>query len=142
MKITLLITLMLVLVQCVCAETMDFGRFIHAMACVESGNDPQAVGPFGELTAYQFCASTWGECGMRYPFSALGRDDPHTCLIARLGALNRAQFLAQKLTQRGWAVTPYNLALLWRRPYGRTFTPGMRDYAVRVAGIYSLRATD
>jgi len=119
----------------------DFlSRVIWAISQVEDPNqDPAALGPHGEVGLYQFKQGTWESItGLPFRFAT----DPHWAAI-------EARFLANKirwqLAFHRLDVTPYNIALVWKTGnldavvLQKWQSPEVRDYAQRVANLFTMR---
>ena len=116
---------------------VDFEVVLSSISAVETGSNPCAVGKAGELSEYQINYVTWKECNVPFQFNKLRLGDAPARAAAHQAALKRIRFLAELLRKRQKAVTPYNLALLWRRPYSLVRSPAVLDYAQRVSHLYS-----
>ena len=103
---------------------------LFALASVETGNKPDAIGPGGERSAWQFTADTWRR---------------HTTLPFRFASVDRVQarevaemhldYLTDELRARGVDPTPEHLAAAWRYGPASAKVCAGTDYAKRVARL-------
>ena len=116
------------------AEQVDFDRFLHAIAQVETGGNQHSIGRHGERGLYQIGAVTWRQHS-RLPFYRA--HDPEA---ARQVALKHLRWLHDGLLRNRIQPTPELLAMAWncglsatinRRIPKRTY-----DYAGRVTNLY------
>ena len=103
---------------------------LFALASVESGNQPTALGPHGERSAWQFTAETWAR-HTRIPFLYASSDRTHAREVAEL----HLAYLTTELAKRHIAPTPEHLAAAWH--YGPASARICRDtdYSRRVARL-------
>lgn len=115
------------------AAPLAVDTLLDAIAAVESGNDPRAVGPRGERGRCQFRAATWRE----YTNAEFLAWAPVDCALTR--GIERAHLarLCRGLTARGYSLDPALLAAAWRFGLEHALQTGWRsDYARRVANLY------
>jgi hypothetical protein len=103
---------------------------LFALASVESGNQPTAIGPSGERSAWQFTPETWAR-HTRVPFLYASSDRTHAREVAEL----HLAYLTTELAARHIAPTPEHLAAAWH--YGPASARICRDtdYSRRVARL-------
>lgn len=89
-------------------------RFLWAIAQVESGGNPRAVGSLGERSRYQFTAATWRQHTPQ-SFERAGTDGALADAVAR----RHLAWLRAQLSLMGEVETPQLLAAAWR--YGLKF---------------------
>lgn len=89
---------------------------LRAIAGVETGNNPAAVGPAGELSAWQFTRATWRQ----YTSAPFGRAraDP---VLAELVARTHLERICADLRRQGCPVTPYAIARRWNPGAGSAY---------------------
>lgn len=111
---------------------LDFDVMLDAIAAVESGNNPLAIGRLGERGRCQIRAATWDEVTSR-PFLAWA---PVDCAETReVERMVLARMCAQLLRQ-GHQLEPALVAAAWR--YGAGIAPRMirGDSSQRTANLY------
>jgi hypothetical protein len=110
-------------------KPVDRDAFLHAIRDVETGDDPGAEGPGGELSAYQFTAATW----RRYTSADFSCARSLPGLAERVARVHFA-VLVKSLGLAG--KDPRALAAAWR--WGERHHPKHRlsPYAQRVAASY------
>lgn len=119
------------------AETgsVDKDSFLKAVAQVESGNDPRAVGRMGERGVFQFRKDTWKQYTKRSFFKA------HDRSVSYQVALKHYEWLYDGFIRNGYKPTPYLMASAWNSGLTRTLSgkapSSTRNYARRVATIAS-----
>ena len=119
------------------APAFETAVFLHALAEVESGNDPKKIGRRGERTRWQISEAVWQD----YMF---GRSFAKYCAVDRLAAdcANRhLAWLVRELTHRNIAITPEHLATCWRWGLTGGIDKILRyrkipESAVRVGNLY------
>jgi len=108
---------------------------LRCIAEVESHNVSTKIGQQGERSRYQFMPQTWVMYS-KVPFSQIGRFDNQT-EVERV-ARRHIFTIKMALIQRGWEVTPYNIALGWNGgPSKLIYLPRHKDYAKRVENLYN-----
>ncbi len=99
---------------------------------MENPNNLTKPGPFGELGAYQFRASTW----------RMHTTAPHTQALDRqisdTVAVRHYEWLKRGLEAAGKPVTPYNIALAWNGGLSAV----LAGKSPAVAHDYAQRATN
>ncbi len=112
-------------------EVLNVDAFLWAIRQVESGDNPQAIGPRGERSAYQFMEATWRECST-VPFRAAGVSQERD----EAAAVNYLLVIEATLIRRNLVITVRNLACAWH--YGQHFDPAKVSgaYADRVLNLY------
>lgn len=105
--------------------------FLDAIAAVESGNNPDAIGESGERTEYQFMPRTWA-IYTRVPFAFAGRDRKLSRQVAR----DHLAALRLDLLARGFGSSPEVLAAGWRFGAGAARATRRVDSSQRVANLY------
>jgi hypothetical protein len=110
------------------SEKIDDDSLLHAIRDVESGDNPGAIGPCGERTAYQFTVATWRGYTVM-PFERAGLCPALATTIARrhLDWLRKAA---------PWPVSVERLANAWHRGLGGARESQTSDYAQRVRRLY------
>jgi hypothetical protein len=109
-------------------EKIDVESLLHALRDVESGDNPGAIGPCGERTAYQFTSATW--CGYTVmPFERAGLCPALATTIAR----RHLDWLMKSST---WPLTVERLAEAWHRGLDGAREAETSDYAQRVRHLY------
>lgn len=113
------------------AESLDREAFLKAVAEVETGGNPRAIGRYGERGLYQFGRTTWARHSKR-PFT-----DAHNPQIAHDVAVQHFVWLFNRLEANGTEPTAYRLAVAWNGGLGRAISgrapKSTRDYARRVS---------
>ena len=122
---------------------MTISTFILAIALVESGNDPKAVGKHGELSEYQITRLVWKRYAPAEPFT---RENAKRRKVSRYVAFNHASELEKNvplvillknerdtvlLCAAGWHRGEAYMLRPWSRCSKET-----RDYADRVWNVY------
>ena len=121
---------------------MTISTFILAIALVESGNDPKAVGKHGELSEYQITRQVWNA----YTTAPFTEENLRNQALSRHVALKHADHLLQKaqhtLMWESERAVVIRCAAGWhrgeaytRRPW-RSWREETRDYADRVWNVY------
>lgn len=130
------------------SEAADY-RFLQAVALVESGANPKAVGDGSRAVgAWQMHIAAWIDSnnwlrakGRKTVSRARWREPA----VQREAAYAYLQVCKERLAGGGYEVTPRNIALVWNMGYAnfddvnkRGKTPGERryDYALRVEAIF------
>jgi hypothetical protein len=103
---------------------------LFAISSIESGNDPAAIGPGGERSAWQFTRSTWAQ-HTRAPFLFASTDRVQAREVAEI----HLDYLAAELRNRGVDPTPEHLAAAWRYGPASARVCAGTDYAKRVARL-------
>lgn len=103
---------------------------LFALASVESGNNPTAIGPLGERSAWQFTAGTWRQ-HTKLPFRVASEDPVHAREVAEM----HLDYLSAELRTRGVDPTPEHLAAAWRYGPASSRVCAGTDYAKRVARL-------
>lgn len=114
------------------AEPIDAGRLLDAIAAVESGNRPGAVGKLGERGRCQFMPATWA----RYTTAPFAQWAPVDCDLTRRVEKAHLAWLMAELRKRGTEPTPQLVAAAWRGGLERAFALVGTDPAQRVANLY------
>jgi len=113
------------------AQTFDREAFLKAVAEVETGGNPRAIGRFGERGLYQFGRATW----TRHTKRAFV--DAHDPAIAHDIAVKHFVWLYGRLEANGATPDAYRMAVAWNGGLGRAISgrapKSTRDYARRVA---------
>jgi hypothetical protein len=105
---------------------------LEAIHQLENPNNSPRPGPFGELGAYQFRASTW-RMHTKMPFErALDRQ------VSDLVAVEHYEWLKRGLEEARIPVTPYNIALAWNGGLNAVIA----GTSPRVAHDYAKRASN
>lgn len=105
---------------------------LEAIHQLENPRNSTKPGPFGELGAYQFRASTW-QMHTAIPF-----EKAHDRAISDKVAITHYDYLRRGLIAAGVSATPYNIALAWNSGLGAVI--GGRS--PRVAHQYASRAAN
>lgn len=123
-------------------------RILHAIAAVESGNDPKAVGDSGSsLGAWQMQAAAWAEANADR--RRAGKPEHRRSAWADpLVQQEMAASFLRVIRRRFAAVgkpdpTPEQIAVVWNRGWSAAKRTGFRpsDYARRVGTIYRLQGS-
>jgi hypothetical protein len=110
---------------------VDFDAMLDAIAQVESGNNPRAVGQHGERSAYQMMESTW-KSHTDLPFLlATQRPD-----MARMVARRHLEWLCAALRRMHTQLEPELIAGGWQAGPGCAYRFAHSDHARRVAALY------
>ena len=88
----------------------DHNRFLHALAEVESGDDPNKVGAAGERTRWQITPEVWKQHLLNWPFAKFSGFHA----LARKCADMHLRWLIRSLEVDGVCITPSTLATCWR----------------------------
>ena len=122
---------------------MNIALFIAAIALVESGNNPAAVGKAGELSEYQITRQVWKAYAPAEPFT---RENAKRRKVSRYVAFNHASELEKSvplvillknerdtvlLCAAGW----HRGERYMRRPW-RSWSAETKDYTMRVWSTY------
>ena len=119
------------------AGAMNYDRqrdvFLDAVAIVETGGNPRAVGSKGERGLYQFTRATWQQHTKHSHYEA------HDPKFSRMIAQKHYDWLYSNLSRRGFPPSPYWLAVAWNSGLSRTTKgkpPSMsRRYGERVSNL-------
>ncbi len=111
-------------------EALDVEAFLAAIRAVESGGDPHAVGPGGELSAYQFTELTWRQ------HTEVAFTWAQSPKFADKIAKSHLAWLSGRLIQRRVSITPRTLAMAWHRGPAAVHSG---DYEERVVNLYESR---
>lgn len=120
------------------AEAVDGEReaFLKAIAEVETGNNPRAIGRRGERGMYQFTRTTW-RLHTRRNFA-----DAHSPAVSAQVAALHYDWLYEGLLRNGKQPTPFLMAAAWNAGLSRVVNGQVprssRDYATRVVNIVSV----
>jgi hypothetical protein len=121
-------TILLILALC---GPIDRERFLHALALVESNDNPKAVGKAGEVGRHQISKIAFRELA-RLGLSGTG-DPAHRLIDIKLTLMRKA----------GVADSAANVALCWHHGFTgakrRKWKPD--SHAQRTANIYNLSAS-
>jgi hypothetical protein len=108
----------------------EYDRILDAIALVETGVSPDAVGQRGERSRFQIMPATWAR---------FSRKNQRSASLAEIRSVARrvlAEIEAVHL-RRGLRIDAYGLALGWNAgAMARKFTRGTMDYASRVEAVY------
>lgn len=111
----------------------DCDSFLKAVAEVETGGNPRAVGGQGERGLYQFTLATW-RAYTTQPFIAA-----HDPVIAHEVAVKHFVWLQDRMLASGRQPTAHHLAVAWNSGLSRALTgrfpQSTRDYASRVVNL-------
>ncbi len=112
---------------------LDDEAFLSAIRAVESGGNPRAIGPHGEMSAYQFTAATW-HLHTAAPFMAWTQSPAYADKIARA----HLAYLHRRVIEAGRVADACTLALAWRYGPGFVTADGLLcDYQQRVLALYN-----
>lgn len=124
-------------------SVINQSALLDAIAARESGDkdhpwgNPDAVGPEGELSRWQFTEATWNECTV-LDFDSFARKDQW----AREAAVRNLE----KIMGNANATTLFDIAMAWRWPHedGRRSGPSgaMIDYGNEVEALYWKRVAE
>ena len=107
--------------------------FLSAVALVETGNNPRAVGSKGERGLYQFTRATWKQ------HTKLSHYKAHDPSYSQVIAKKHYDWLYSNLSLKGYPPSPYWLAVAWNTGLKRTtsgrFPRVSRRYAERVKNL-------
>ncbi len=110
--------------------------FLRAIAEVETGGNPRAIGSRGERGMFQFTRTTWRLHSRR----AFG--DAHIPSVSFAVANQHYDWIHDGLIRNGRQPTPYLMAAVWNAGLGRVVSgrvpSSSRDYATRVVNIVSV----
>ena len=120
------------------ATAISRDYFLAAIAEVESRNNPNAIGPKGERSAYQITRRTWEQHDPRHPFGMFANNPA----IALRVASEHYYWLIASLKQIGLDPSALNLATCWRLGLARgsrRIRSGatLPDSAQRVVNLYA-----
>lgn len=122
----------LILVAVSAARASQQAATLEAIHQLENPRNLPRPGPFGELGAYQFRATTW-RMHTTIPFErALDRG------VSDAVAAKHYEYLKRGLERAGVPVTPYNIALAWNSGINNA----VKGTAPRVAHNYAERAAN
>ena len=125
-----IVLLILVLPLPVFADQYD--RILEAIAKVETGVRPDAVGRRGEQSRFQIMPSTWAR------FSRVNQQSASIAETKRVARQVLSEIEAVRLS-RGLRVDIYGLALGWNAgPWARKYSGATLSYAERVEAIAAL----
>ena len=109
----------------------QYDRILDAIAKVETGVRPTAVGQRGEQSRFQILPSTWAR------FSRENQQTATNAETRRVARLVLAEIEAVRL-RRGLRTDAYGLALGWNAgPRARKYSAATLDYAERVDALAS-----
>jgi soluble lytic murein transglycosylase-like protein len=120
------------------AASIDGERetFLRAVAEVETGGNPRAIGRRGERGMFQFTRTTW-RLHTRRAFA-----DAHVPSVSFEVAARHYDWLYDGLVRNGRTPTPYLMAAAWNAGLSRVVNGPLprssRDYATRVTNIVSV----
>jgi len=116
--------------------SLNRDAFLKAVAEVETGGNPRAVGRHGERGLYQFTYATWRRHSSR-PFT-----DAHNPRVAHDVAVRHFVWLHDRLTAAGREPDAYQMAVAWNGGVARAISGKAprttRSYATRVANIAAI----
>ncbi len=126
------VIILLILLLPLPALADQYDRILDAIAKVETGVSPDAVGQRGEHSRFQIMPSTWAR------FSQVDQQTaPHTETL-RVARRVLAEIEAVR-RRRGLRIDVYGLALGWNAgPWARKYSVATQDYAERVQAIAAL----
>lgn len=128
MRILILFSLLLPLP----AFADHFDRVLDAIAKVETGVSPDAIGQQGERSRFQIMPATWAR---------FSRESQHTATLYETKRVARRVLaeIEKVHRRRGLRVDAYGLALGWNAgPWARKYTGATLDYAERVEALAAL----
>lgn len=103
---------------------MILPAILYALACVESGQNPAALGKHGERSAWQLTEAAWKEeTGVPFEYATTRPELAEAVVIWRIKRICRG------LEQHGVEITPEAIARAWN-----PLAPP--DYAQRVVNLY------
>jgi hypothetical protein len=116
-------------------ETPDLDRLLSAIAQVETGSNPSAIGKHQERSAYQLTEAAWKET-TDLPW-AMALNPPVAAAVARARLVSIRNGLLQEHLQP----SVYNMALAWNGGRSRVILqrwepPKVIAYAIRVENAY------
>ena len=109
-----------------------YDKILDAIAKVETGLTPEAVGQRGERSRFQIMPATWAR---------FSRANQHTASLYETTRVARRVLaeIEKVHLRRGLRVDAYGLALGWNAgPWARKYTGATLDYAERVEALASL----
>ena len=113
------------------AGQVDEAELLAALAEVETGTNPTAIGPYGERSVFQFTLGTWKQHTPKDFELATIRPD-----LALVIARTHLTWLIHTLRKRGVAIRATTLAAAWHYGWSHAATCASTDYAKRVNAIY------
>ncbi|MCM2304073.1 MAG: lytic transglycosylase domain-containing protein [Elusimicrobia bacterium] len=115
---------------------VDIEALLRALAAVESGSDPRAIGRAGERSQWQIRPATWRQY-TRAPFAAATTNEVLAQLVARTH-LRTLLAVAERRHGAAWRhFTPHGRAA----EVARRWNPrAPAAYAKRVANLYEIEA--
>lgn len=113
--------------------SVNEGIMLMAIATVETGQNPRAIGPVGERTQYQFIRSTWRDYS-KFDFA----DAADNYAEADRVAMAHLRRITAHLCAEPGHVTAENILAAWKYGISRAMDPkcARSDYAKRGANIY------
>jgi len=125
MRVTILLLFLLPLT----AFADQYDRVLDAIALVETGVSPGAVGQRGERSKFQILPATWAK------YSQINQRSASPAEVRNVARLVLAEIEAVH-ARRGMRVDAYGLALGWNAgARARRFSKGTIDYAERVSAL-------
>lgn len=109
-----------------------YDSILEAIAKVETGLSPNAVGRRGERSRFQIMPATW----IRF-----SQADQHTASLAETRRVARRVLteIEKVHRRRGLRIDAYGLALGWNAgPWAKRYTSATLDYAERVEALTAL----
>lgn len=126
------VLILLILLLPIPAFADHYDRILEAIAKVETGLTPDAIGRRGERSRFQIMPTTWAR---------FSRANQHTAshYETRRVARRILAEIEKVHLRRGLRVDAYGLALGWNAgPWARKYTGTTLDYAERVEALASL----
>jgi hypothetical protein len=125
--------------------TINITLILSAIAAVETGSNPHAVGKHHELSAYQISAEVWAQhtAKTKEPFALASTN----AQLAEHVATEHLIYLTREMERAGVPITVENLAYAWNSGpaaairgilHGQKFKPN--GFVKRVANIYAEEA--
>ena len=116
---------------------MQIAFLLAAIAMVESGNDPSALGKKGEVSQYQITPKVW----RIYSKTPPGKANP---VMAKVVATEHVKSIKALLKKANIPQTPYWIAVVWNGgPSALVDTSEkVKDYADRVSAMYCFFESD
>lgn len=111
---------------------LDFDVMLDAIAAVESGGNPKAIGKLGERGRCQIRAATWGEV-THLPFLAWA---PVDCAETREVERMILGEFCRRLLRQGHQLEPALVAAAWRFGAGQAARFVRADSSQRTANLY------
>lgn len=111
--------------------SVDIEAMLDAIAQVESGNNPKAIGKLGERSAYQIMGQSWA-MHSRVPFAQASLQPA----LARMVARQHLAWMAGVIERNEAQVTPAMLAAAWRWGPGSAFAHTRSESTRRVLNLY------